>query len=307
MDFTHINEQGRAQMVDVSSKNDSERTAVARSEVRMMPETLAAIESGGVKKGDVLSVAQVAGIMAAKNTPGLIPMCHPLLLTSVDINFKFDREHSRIIIESQVKTTGKTGVEMEAVTAVAVAALTIYDMGKALDRWMEIGGIMLVEKDGGKSGHVVKPQQQALKQSGGLYSICISPERGQLKREVFQANVIEDHGIENDGHAGPWSRQITCLDRASVLKANQENNLDAGPGDFAENLLLEGIDFTGLKVGSRLKIGESVILEVAQIGKEDHPSVVTRTLGVSLLPYEGLFCRVIKGGKIKKADPVEVI
>ena len=307
MDFTHINDQGRARMVDVSKKEETDRVAIARAEVKMKPETLAAIKSGGVKKGDVLAVAQVAGIMGAKKTPELIPMCHPLLLSSVDIDFEFDIQNSRIISRSQVQNNGRTGVEMEATTAATVAALTIYDMGKALDRWMEIGGIMLVEKEGGKSGHLLNVEGEAAKQVGSLYSICTSPERGQLKREIFQANVIADHGIENDGHAGPWSRQVTCLDRASVLKANEEHGLDVGPGDFAENLLIEGIDFKQIQVGSRLKLGESVILEVSQIGKEDHPSVVTKTLGVSLLPYEGLFCRVIEGGKIKKADRVEVI
>ncbi|MBC7074746.1 MAG: MOSC domain-containing protein [Syntrophomonadaceae bacterium] len=142
---------------------------------------------------------------------------------------------------------------------------------------------------------------------GRLYSICINPERGQLKYEVPEARVIEDHGIENDGHAGPWGRQVTCLSRESVLKANEKYNLNAGPGDFAENLLIEGIDFTGVGVAGRLKIGNDVVLEVTQVGKEDHPSVVTRALGVSLLPHEGLFCRVIKGGHIKKGDSVEVM
>lgn len=142
---------------------------------------------------------------------------------------------------------------------------------------------------------------------GSLFSICISPERGQLKKEVAQARVVENYGIENDGHAGEWGRQITCLNYASVLKANAEHNLNVGPGAFAENLLIEGLDLVGVGVGGRIKIGPEVILEVSQIGKEDHPSVVTRTLGVTLLPYEGLFCRVIKGGEIKKGDPAEVI
>lgn len=142
---------------------------------------------------------------------------------------------------------------------------------------------------------------------GTIYAISISPERGQLKKEVPEANVIAGHGIENDGHAGDWGRQVTCLDWASVQKANREKSLNAGPGAFAENILLDGLDFSGLKVGSQIKLGETVILEVTQIGKEDHPSVVTRTLGVTLLPYEGLFCRVIAGGLIKKGDPVEEI
>ncbi len=144
-------------------------------------------------------------------------------------------------------------------------------------------------------------------EKGKLYSICISPERGQLKYEVPEARVIKNYGIENDGHAGDWGRQVTCLNWASVLKANEKYGLNVGPGEFAENLLIEGIDLVKVGVGGQLKIGSDVILEVTQIGKEDHPSVVTRTLGISLLPYEGLFCKVIEGGKIKKGDTVEVI
>ena len=156
MDFTHINEQGRARMVDVSKKEDSERAAVARAVVQMLPATLELIKTGGIKKGNVLSVAQVAGIMAAKRTSELIPMCHALMITSVDINFDFDDKNAQIIITATVKTTGKTGVEMEAITAASVAAITIYDMAKAVDRWMIIKEIKLLEKDGGKSGHVFR-------------------------------------------------------------------------------------------------------------------------------------------------------
>lgn len=154
MDFTHINEQGRAHMVDVSQKEDSVREARARVVVRMQPTTMNLIKSGGIKKGDVLAVAQVAGIMAAKQTPHLIPMCHPLLLNAVDVSFVLDEEGAQVIIETLVRTTGKTGVEIEALTAAAVAALTVYDMCKAVDRWMEIGELLLLEKSGGKSGHL---------------------------------------------------------------------------------------------------------------------------------------------------------
>lgn len=154
MDFTHVNEQGRARMVDVSAKDDSERVAIARAVISMQPETLALIKSGGIKKGDVLGVAQVAGVMGAKKTSSLVPMCHPLMLTSVDLNFEIDDDNACIIITSVVKTTGKTGVEMEAITGAAVAAITIYDMAKAVDRWMEISEVKLLEKWGGKSGHV---------------------------------------------------------------------------------------------------------------------------------------------------------
>ncbi|CFX90705.1 Molybdenum cofactor sulfurase, C-terminal [Syntrophomonas zehnderi OL-4] len=142
---------------------------------------------------------------------------------------------------------------------------------------------------------------------GSLYSICIAKQRGELKHEVDEALVITDFGIENDGHAGDWGRQVTCLAWESVLRVNREKNLQIGPGQFAENLLIAGIDLTTVGTGGRIRIGREVILEVSQIGKEDHPSVVTRTLGVTLLPYEGLFCRVINGGKIHRGDPVEVL
>lgn len=142
---------------------------------------------------------------------------------------------------------------------------------------------------------------------GFVYAISISSERGQLKKEVPEANLIANYGIENDGHAGDWGRQVTCLNWGSVQKANKEHQLNAGPGDFAENILIDGMDFSGMCAGSRLKLGEGVVLEVTQVGKDEdpnHPSIVQRTLGVSLLPREGLFCRVIAGGRIRKGDTV---
>lgn len=157
MELSHINNQGRACMVDVTAKEDTERIATARAVIRMQADTLNRIKNGGIKKGDVLAVAQVAGIMGAKQTPALIPMCHPLMLTGVDIQFEMDEENPGIIIYATVKTTGKTGVEMEAITAVSIAALTVYDMSKAIDRWMSIEEIKLLEKAGGKSGHLQRP------------------------------------------------------------------------------------------------------------------------------------------------------
>lgn len=156
MEFTHFNEDGHARMVDVSEKKDTVRMAIAQSVVRMQPETLQAIKSGEIKKGDVLAVAQVAGIMGAKQTAAMIPMCHPLMLTSINITFRLDEIKSQIVILCQVKTTGKTGVEMEALNGASVAALTIYDMSKSVDRWMEITNIALLEKTGGKSGRVIR-------------------------------------------------------------------------------------------------------------------------------------------------------
>ena len=155
--FTHFDAEGKAVMVDVSAKPDSERVAVAGGSVTMAPETLALIREGGVEKGDVLAVARLAGIMAAKRTPDLIPLCHPLQLTSVELDLSLDPARNAVDITATCKLTGKTGVEMEALTAVSVAALTVYDMCKAVDRAMRIGEIRLIHKSGGKSGTYEAP------------------------------------------------------------------------------------------------------------------------------------------------------
>jgi len=161
-EFTHFNESGLARMVDVSAKSATERVATAQAKVFMSPETLEKIQRGKIAKGDVLAVAQVAGVMGAKRTPDLIPMCHPLLLTSVDVGFQEESQPDHegrcsITVTATAKTTGPTGVEMEAMTAVSVAALTIYDMCKAVDKDMSFGEICLLSKSGGKSGTYVRP------------------------------------------------------------------------------------------------------------------------------------------------------
>ncbi|NVK42292.1 MAG: cyclic pyranopterin monophosphate synthase MoaC [Oceanospirillaceae bacterium] len=151
--LTHLDEKGHARMVDVSEKAVTHREAVARAEVRMLPETLQLILSGGHKKGDVLAVARIAGIQAAKRTSDLIPLCHPLMLSKVEVELEPVEAESRIDITATCKLAGQTGVEMEALTAASVAALTLYDMCKAVDRGMVIGNVRLLEKQGGKSGH----------------------------------------------------------------------------------------------------------------------------------------------------------
>lgn len=154
-ELTHLDANGKARMVDVSEKPDTARVAVARGEVTMKPETLQLIQAGAMKKGDVLTVAQIAGIQAAKQTASLIPLCHPLPLTKVDVDLELDESLPGIRITATAKVTGKTGVEMEALTAVSIAALTIYDMAKAVEKTMRIQNIRLVEKHGGRSGDVV--------------------------------------------------------------------------------------------------------------------------------------------------------
>lgn len=153
--LTHLDEHGRARMVDVGDKPDTVRIAIARGEIHMKKETLDLIRAGQIKKGDVLTVAQIAGISAAKRTSELIPLCHPLPLTKVDVDLMLDDSLPGAVITATAKTTGKTGVEMEALTAVSVAALTVYDMAKAAEKTMRIQNIRLVEKHGGQSGDVI--------------------------------------------------------------------------------------------------------------------------------------------------------
>jgi len=153
--LSHLDDSGRARMVDIGAKPDTERSAVAKGEVHMLPATLALIQAGALKKGDVLTVAQLAGVMGAKHTSDLIPLCHPLALTQIDVRLELDPGLPGIQITATARTVGKTGVEMEALTAVSVAALTIYDMAKAVEKTMRIQNIRLVEKHGGRSGEVV--------------------------------------------------------------------------------------------------------------------------------------------------------
>jgi cyclic pyranopterin monophosphate synthase len=153
--LSHIDDTGRPKMVDVTAKADTQREAITKGVVRMKPETLALIQKGLMPKGDVLTVAQIAGIMAAKQTPSLIPLCHPLLLGEIKVEFEIDEKNNAIIITSSVKNTGQTGVEMEAMTATAVAGLTIYDMCKAVDKGIRLDDIRLIKKSGGKSGTIV--------------------------------------------------------------------------------------------------------------------------------------------------------
>jgi cyclic pyranopterin phosphate synthase len=161
--LTHINEQGQLHMVDVGHKPETERMAVAKGEIIMKPETLALVQEGALKKGDVLGVARVAGIMAAKRTADLIPLCHPLALTHISVDLELEASLPGVRITAEVRTKGKTGVEMEALTAVSVAALTVYDMAKAVEKTMRIENIRLVEKHGGMSGDVINQDAESSK------------------------------------------------------------------------------------------------------------------------------------------------
>ena len=160
--LTHLDESGSARMVDVGAKQDTERVAVAAGEVVMQPATFRLIRDGAIKKGDVLTVARIAGIMAGKRTSELIPLCHPIALTHLDVALALDEPANRVVIRATARTVGKTGVEMEALTAVSAAALTIYDMAKAVDRGMRIENIRLLEKHGGKSGDYIAEDKESI-------------------------------------------------------------------------------------------------------------------------------------------------
>ena len=155
MTLSHLDSEGRARMVDVGRKPDTQRVAVAAGKVRMKPETLTLIRAGNLKKGDVLAAARLAGIMAAKRTADLIPLCHPLPLTHIEVKCELKDSLPGVAITATVRTTGKTGVEMEALTAVSIAALTVYDMAKAVEKTMQITNVRLLEKHGGLSGDVM--------------------------------------------------------------------------------------------------------------------------------------------------------
>lgn len=303
MDLTHFNEEGRARMVDVGEKDDTKRVAVARGYIEMKKETLEAIKQGAIKKGDVLAVAQVAGIMGAKKTSDIIPMCHNIFLSGCDIEFQIDEENSRVYITAKAKTVGKTGVEMEALTAVSTAALTIYDMCKAIDKEMIIGDIKLIEKKGGKSGHFVRSDLKM----GKVVSVNISEKKGVVKNPVNEIELVEDFGVKGDAHAGKWHRQVSLLAEESIDKMKKMGLDHLDYGKFAENITTQGIDLPNLKIGTRMIIGEAEV-EVTQIGKECHGGCeIKRLVGDCVMPREGIFVKVLKGGKVRVGDDIIVI
>ena len=280
MELTHFNPEGRAQMVDVSGKEATFRVARAAATVRMAAATAEKIRAGQIGKGDVLAVAQVAGIMAAKKNSELIPMCHPLMLTKVDLRFSLEETALRIF--SEVRCRGETGVEREALTAVSVAALTVYDMCKAVQKDMEITNIRLLEKSGGKSGYIATP-----------------------KHPVPYLELRLHHGIVGDAHAGDWHRQISLLAEESVDKM-RAMGLTLTPGAFAENINTTGIVLTALPVGTVLEIGETAV-RVTQIGKECHSDCeIRRITGQCVMPTEGIFAEVVREGRIYPGDAIVI-
>lgn len=298
MDFTHFNESGRAHMVEIGDKDITKRKAIATGKILMKQATIEKVKEGLIKKGDVLSVAQIAGIMGAKRTSDIIPMCHNIPLSSVEMDFEF--KNDSIIIKAETKTTGKTGVEMESLTAVSIACLTIYDMCKAIDKDMEIMDIKLLEKTGGKSGEYKRIVPKVV-------SINQSKEKGTIKDPINEGVFIEEFGLKDDAHGGKWHRQVSLLDLSSFKKMEDLGVEDLTAGIFAENITTEGIELFSLPIGTILRIGET-IQEVTQIGKECHSGCeIAKKVGKCIMPKEGIFTKIIKGGKIKNGDVIEII
>lgn len=371
--LTHVDARGTARMVDVGDKQVTRRVARAGARVWMAERTLTLLEQVALPKGDVLAVARVAGIQAAKRTAELIPMCHPLSLTHVEISFGVHRSENRVDIECRARTDGKTGVEMEALTGASVAALTIYDMCKAVDRGMVVGDVRLLEKTGGKEDYV-RPGEQVIGEAafkaadtsgvaapeaatpaaapgvtstastvvespaggaappeapasaepassaavgdgalaasaaagGTVVSVNVSPGKGERKKAVDQVVLLVEHGIEGDGHAGPWHRQVSLLAQESI-DSMVAKGLDVGPGDFAENITTHGVHLFSLPVGTRMRIGDALV-ELTQIGKvcHDHCAIFYQA-GDCVMPREGIFVRVLEGGTVSAGDAIVII
>jgi cyclic pyranopterin phosphate synthase len=316
--LTHIDESGKASMVDVGGKAVTHRVARVGVRVWMAAETLKLLQEQALPKGDVLAVAKVAGIMAAKRTSELVPLCHPLALTKVDLDFKVADDESRIDIECVTHTEDRTGVEMEALVGAATAAMTIYDMCKAVDRGMVIGDLRLLEKTGGKEDYVrpagAAPQAAAsdaagaapaTRAAGTVVAVNISAAKGERKKSTDAVALRVEHGIEGDAHAGEWHRQVSLLAQESIDKMTAAG-LDVGPGDFAENITTSGIDVDSLPLYTTIELGEALI-EVTQIGKECHSRcAIYHQAGDCVMPREGIFVRVLRGGRVAPGDPVRV-
>jgi len=294
--FTHFDQNGISCMVDISNKHDTQREAVVRGSISMNKETFGAIKAGSIAKGDVLAVAKVAGIMAAKKTPELIPMCHPLNIASVKIDFFPIEKNSRIDIEARVKIFGRTGVEMEALVAVCASAMTIYDMCKAVDKEMVISDIYMKEKQGGKSGHY---QRTGKPISGRIIAVNRAEKRGVSKENIKKGFLKESWGLVGDAHGGDWDRQISIFPLEALQKVPLQIMDQIEDNDYSENITTIGIPPEEFQIGSKWKINEAII-EICHIGKEKfktggRPYIVSR---------EGRFGRILKGGDIRVGDDI---
>jgi cyclic pyranopterin phosphate synthase len=302
-------------MVDVGGKDVTRRVARVGARVWMAPETMRLLKEQALPKGDVLAVAKVAGIMAAKRTSELVPLCHPISLTQVDLSFAIAEDEPRVDIECTTRTDDRTGVEMEALIGATVAAITIYDMCKAVDRGMVIGDVRLMEKTGGKEDYVrdeagvrvAKPSEPPVRGGlqGTVVAVNVSEKKGERKTPVPEVFLRPEHGVEGDAHAGVWHRQVSLLAQESVDKMCAAG-LDVKAGDFAENITTQGLEVASLPLYTTLELGEALV-EVTQIGKECHTRcAIYHQAGDCVMPREGIFVKVLEGGRVAPGDMVRI-
>ena len=297
-------------MMDVSTKNETLRSATAECFVRMRPSTLRLIRQGSIPKGDVVAVSQTAGVLAAKQTPALLPLCHPLLPGSIHVSIDTTGSDDAVSIRATVTGMGRTGFEMEALVAASVAALNVYDMCKNVDRAISIDGTRLVGKSGGRSGTYAVEIDERQSRTGRVAAVCLGRDKGP-KSPVPHAVLEPGVGLIGDAHAGT-ERQVSLLAIESVNKLlaalrqvnpsmMETRGVGINPGDSAENLLVEGLDLVSLPLGTKLQIGAEAVIEIIQIGKEFHKP------GFFLLPLEGIFGSVIHAGTVRPGDEVAVL
>ncbi|MCX7970599.1 MAG: cyclic pyranopterin monophosphate synthase MoaC [Negativicutes bacterium] len=302
--LTHINSQGQACMVDVTGKTPTVRTACASATVQLTEKTARAIEDDQVAKGDVLAAARIAGIMAAKQTSRLIPLCHDIPLGLVQIDFRLCHRRNQLRIFTYARTTAATGVEMEALSAASVAALTVYDMCKGMDKGIWVRNIRLDGKTGGKSGYWLRPGGGV----GVVKAVCRSERKHVAKQEVERAELRPDWGMVGDAHAGEQAgdRQLSLLAIESYRRQFPDRQLPPF-GTFAENLTTEGLDLPTLPLGARLLVG-SCEVEVSKIGKIcHHRCAIYQQSGDCVMPREGIFVRVLNGGTVAAGDLIRVV
>ena len=289
------------QMIDVTDKQISRRQAIAAAQVRMSAETVELITTRTLPKGDVLAAARLAGITAAKQTSSLIPLCHNIPLTNVQVHCTAIPPLQRVCIQATIMAEARTGVEMEALTAASVAALTVYDMCKGVDRAAYIHNVTVLTKAGGRSGYWRAPGV------GEVVAVSISEQKGTPKKNVPRIDLQVDHGVSGDAHAGPGLRQVSLLATESIEHA-RERGVEASPGDFAENITTAGLDLPSLPLETPLLLGRSAVGIISQIGKKcEEPCAIGRQLGDCVMPREGIFVRIVHPGPLRAGDLIQVL
>jgi len=294
--LSHLDARGNLKMVDMAGKAFTARRAIAFGTISMAEEALQMFKSGG-GKGDAWGSSRIAGIMASKKTPELIPLTHPIRIDSIQISLS-PLGKNRVAVFSDVRAFERTGVEMEAMVGVSIALLNVYDMVKALGKGAQIENVRLLMKTGGKSGNWFSDGVL----SGKIEMLATSSRKGTPKNPIEKVVLKENFGLEGDAHAGEWHRQVSLLGTESIEKMRNKG-LKVAFGSFAENIATSGIELFALPVGTLLYIGNGVILKISQIGKECHTGcAVFRQVGECVMPREGIFAEVLAGGEVEKGD-----